>query len=119
MVLPFFGEKAAGSIATAVKDKIAIDNEHISPEVSKMIINNCFMDDVNIKAKYEENLDDNVTKAEAIMEQGGWKFKEWTKCGDPGEKQIGKEVSKALGVYWKTDTDEIVYRTRINFGKKV
>ena len=93
-----FGEKAAGSIATAVKDKIAVDNEHISPEVSKMLINNCFMDDVNIKAKYGENLDNNVTKAEAIMEQGGWKFKEWTKCGDPGEKQIGKEVLKALGV---------------------
>ena len=113
-----FGEKAAGSIATAVKDKIAKDNEHISPDVSKMLIDNCFMDDVNVKAKYGENLDDNIKKAEAIMEQGGWKFKEWTKCGDPGEKQIGKEVSKALGVYWKTGSDEIVYKTRINFGKK-
>ena len=27
-------------------------------------------------------------------------------------------MSKALGVYWKTDTDKIVYKIRINFGKK-
>ena len=51
-----------------------------------------------LKQSMGENLDDNVTKAEAIMEQGGWKFKEWTQCGDTGEKQIGKEVLKALDV---------------------
>ena len=31
-----FGEKTAGSTATAVEDRIAKVNEHISPEVSKI-----------------------------------------------------------------------------------
>ena len=66
------------------------------------------MEDVIAKSNYGENLDDNIKKAEAIMEQGGWKIKELTKCGCPGEKQLGKEVSKAL----------IVYKARIKFGKK-
>ena len=76
------------------------------------------MEDVIAKSNYGENLDDNIKKAEAIMEQGGWKIKESTKCGCPGEKQLGKEVSKALIVYWKTGSHEIVYKARIKFGKK-
>ena len=114
-----FGEKPAGNIATAIKDKTAKDNESISPEVSKMIINECFMDDCFISAKYDEDIDVKTKKAEEIMEQGGFRFKNWTKNGQKGEKEIGKELSRALGVYWDTEKDKIVYKVRINFSRKV
>ena len=41
------------------------------------------------------------------------------KSGSPGEKQIGETVTKALGMYWDTGEDRIMYKVRINFGKKV
>ena len=114
-----FGECAAGNIATAVKNRTATDNAHINPEVSKMIKNDCFMDDCFLNAKYGENIDDKIKDAEAIMAEGGFPFKEWVKNGDKGQKEIGKELSKALGVYWETEKDKIVYKVRINFSKKV
>ena len=111
-----FGETAAGNIATAVKNRTADENAHLGPDVSKMIVKNCFMDDVNINCKYEENIDTKIKQAEAIMAEGGFIFKEWVKSGFPGEKQIGKTVTKALGMYWDTGEDKIIYKVRINFG---
>ena len=52
-----FGEKAAGGVATAVKDRCAEDNKETHPEVAKNIQKDCFMDDVNVTAKYDENID--------------------------------------------------------------
>ena len=89
-----FGETAAGSIATAVKNRTAEENAHLGPEVSKMIVKDCFMDDVNISGKYGENIDVKIKQAEAIMAEGGFKFKEWVVSGSPGEKQIGEAVTK-------------------------
>ena len=77
------------------------------------------MDDVNIGAKYGENLDIKIANAEKIMHEGGFEFKEWVKSGDKGVKEMGTNVSKALGVYWDTEKDEIIYKVRINFGKKI
>ena len=45
-----FGETAAPTIATKVKNRAAEDYKHISEDVSKMIIRDCIMDDINIKA---------------------------------------------------------------------
>ena len=67
-----FGEKAAGGIATAVKDRCAEDNKEIDPHVAKNIQKDCFMDDVNVDAKYDENLDEKIIKAEKIMSEGGF-----------------------------------------------
>ena len=100
-----FGEKAAGGVATAVKDRCAEDNKEIHPEVAKNIQKDCFMDDVNVIAKYDENIDVKVAKAEEIMSEGGFKFKSWVKNGDIGEKELGKSetsVTKSLGMFWKT-----------------
>ena len=94
-----FGETAAGSITTAVKNRTAEENAHLGPEISKMIVKDCFMDDININAKYDENIEIKIKQAEAIMAEGGFKFKEWVVSGSPGEKQIGKAVTKALGMY--------------------
>ena len=77
------------------------------------------MDDCFVNAKYGDNLDKKLRDAEAIMAEGGFTFKSWVKAGDKGEKQIGKELSKSLGVYWDTEKDKIVYKVRINFSRKV
>ena len=77
------------------------------------------MDDCNISAKYGEDLDVKIKQAEAIMAEGGFLFKEWVRSGDPGEKEIGKELSKALGVYWRTQEDKGVYKVKVIFGKKI
>ena len=105
-----FGQKAAGGIATAVKDRCAEENQHISPKVVKMIQNKCFMDDVNVDAKYNESLEENIKKAEQIMDLGGFKFKKWIRNGDRGEKELGNSG--------KTQTDKLVYRVKLNFSKK-
>ena len=87
-----FRETEAGSIATAVKNRTAEENAHLGPEVSKMIVKDCFMDDVNVNIKYDENIEIKIKEAKAIMAEGGFKFKEWVISGHPGEKQIGKMV---------------------------
>merc|ERR1711888_26676 len=72
-----FGEKAAGGVTTAVKDCCAQENADIHPEVALSIQKDCFMDDVNVNAKYEENIDEKIAKAEQIMLKGGYHFKNW------------------------------------------
>ena len=116
-----FGEKAAGGVATAVKDRCAQENSEIHPEVAKNIQKDCFMDDVNVSAKYTESIDEKIAKAEEIMSKGGFKFKAWVKSGQEGEKEIGKSecgVTKSLGMSWKTEYDKLVYRIKLNFSKK-
>ena len=116
-----FGEKAAGGVATAVKNRCAEENSHICPEVAEHIQHKCFMDDINITAKYKENLDDKISKAEEIMKKGGFSFKKWIKSGDKGEKELGNSetgLTKSLGMSWKTELDKLVYRVRLNFSKK-
>ena len=114
-----FGETAAPSIATIVKNKTADDNSHISPDVALMIKKDCVMDDINVSAKYSENLDDNIRKAEEILAPGKFKFKKWIKSGQPGEKQIqGSDVSRSLGLFWKTEPDVLTFKIKLNFSKK-
>ena len=116
-----FGEKAAGGVAVAVKDRCADDNRQISPKVADMLKNKCFMDDVNIGAKYTEDLNENISKAEEIMKNGGFSFKKWVKSGDVGEKELGQaesSASKSLGMFWKTEHDKLVYKIKLNFSKK-
>ena len=115
-----FGETAAPTIATKVKNRAAEDYKHISEDVSKMIIRDCIMDDINIKAKYTENIDDNIKKAEEILSNGKFTFKKWTKSGDKGEKSFEKEdsVSRSLGLWWKTEKDLLTYKIKLNFSKK-
>ena len=108
-----FGEKSAGNTATSE------DNAHISPEVSKMIINDCFMDDCFVNSKYEQDINDKIELAEKIMAEGGFPFKGWIQNGDQGHKEIGNVLSRALGVYWNTEEDKIIFKVRINFSKKV
>ena len=116
-----FGEKAAGGVATAVKDRCAEENSKICPKVAKNIQNDCFMDDVNVDAKYNEDIDEKTAKAEEIMKEGGFQFKKWVKSGDIGEKELGKSetgVIQSLGMFWRTENDKLVYRINLNFSKK-
>ena len=116
-----FGEKAASGVATAVKNRCAEENNHICPEASENIQNKCFMDDINIDAKYNQNLDEKISKAEEIMKKGGFSFKKWIKSGDTGEKELGNSetgLTKSLGMAWKTELDKLVYRVKLNFSKK-
>ena len=114
-----FGEKAAPSVATRVKDRTADDNRSISPEIADTVKKNCVMDDINIDAKFSENLDEKIQKTELMLGKGNFKFKKWIKSGDKGEKEIGKsEMSKSLGMYWDTEKDVLSYRIRLNFSKK-
>ena len=117
-----FGEKAAGSVATAVKNKCAEDNKAICPEVARNLVDDCFMDDVNVDCKYDEDIDEKISKAEQIMSLGGFQFKKWVKSGDAAcEKELGQSEtlpSKSLGMYWKTEEDKLVYRIKLNFSSK-
>ena len=55
------------------------------------------------------------------MDLGGFKFKKWIRNGDRGEKELGNSeevATKSLGMSWKTETDKLVYRVKLNFSKK-
>ena len=98
-----FGETAAPGIATKVKNRTADDNEHISKSVADMIKHNCIMDDINITCRYDEDINDNIAKAEQILAKGNFTFKNWIKSGDKTEKNLENEVAKSLGLHWKTN----------------
>ena len=78
------------------------------------------MDDIQVDAKYNDNLDDKIAKAEEILAKGSFRFKKWIKSGHDGEKELGKEtvIDKSLGLYWKTKEDKLVFRIKLNFSKK-
>ena len=77
------------------------------------------MDDINIDCSYNENLDEKIQKAEAILGEGNFKFKAWIKSGQKGEKEVGNiDLSKSLGMFWSTEKDTLSYRIRLNFNKK-
>ena len=115
-----FGETAAPSVATKVKNRTAEDNKEISETVAKMIVNNCIMDDINVDCKYEEDINENIKKAEQILANGKFSFKKWIKSGDKAEKNFDNDesVTKSLGISWKTEADLLVYRIKLNFSKK-
>ena len=114
-----FGETAAPAVATRVKNRAADDHRDISPQVADMIKKDCIMDDINIRSKYSENLNDNLKKAELILGKGNFKIKHWLKSGDKGEKEMNKsELSKTLGLFWQTERDILSYRIKLNFNKK-
>ena len=98
--------------------------EEADLKVVDMIKTKCFMDDINIDAKYEENIKINIKKAEKILANGGFSFKKWIKSGDKGEKELAESetgltgVNKSLGMSWKTEADKLVYRLKLNFSKK-
>ena len=67
------------------------------------------MDDINVDCKYTENLETNIKKAEEILANGKFSFKKWIRAGDKGEKRKN-DLSKSLGLYWKTEIDVLTYR---------
>ena len=114
-----FGETAAPAVATKVKNRTADDFKHISEPVAQMIKTKCIMDDINIDCKYNEDIDDNIKKAEKILANGKFSFKKWIKSGDKGEKTFESDtVTKSLGLSWKTEKDLLCYRIKLNFSKK-
>ena len=115
-----FGETAAPAVATAVKNRAADDNKHISEEVAMMIKRDCIMDDINVSAGYDQSLDENIKKAEQILAPGNFSFKSWLKSGVSGEQKElqSSDLSKSLGLFWNTGKDVLKYKIKLNFHKK-
>ena len=115
-----FGETAAPAIAVKVKNKCADDYGQDSPEVTDQIKRHCIMDDINISCKYTENLDDRIKKAEEILANGNFSFKQWIRAGQKqGEMMLGHDpVTHNLGLAWKVEQDLLTYRPKLNFTKK-
>ena len=116
-----FGETAAPSIAIKVKNRCADEFGKESPEVTDQIKRHCIMDDINISCKYTENIDERIKKAEEILANGNFSFKQWIKAGEKqqGEKMLGHDpITKSLGLAWKVEQDLLTYRPKLNFSKK-
>ena len=112
-----FGETAAPSVATKVKNRTAEDFKHLSEKVARMIKKNCLMDDINVDCRYEEDINETIAKAEEILANGKFLFKNWVRNGD--KTLDGEEpISKSLGLSWKTENDVLVYKIKLNFSKK-
>ena len=47
------------------------------------------MDDINITCRYDEDINDNIAKAEQILAKGNFTFKNWIKSGDKTENKSG------------------------------
>ena len=85
-------------------------------KIVDMIKIKCFMDDINVDGKYEENLQVNIKQVEKILANGGFTFKKWVRNGDIGEKQLAESetgINKSLGMSWKTKADKLVDRLKL------
>ena len=79
------------------------------------------MDNINVDAKYNESLEKHTNDADKILGKGSFRIKSWIKSGDKQDVEIAKSESgihKALGMCWKTETDKLYYKVRLNFSKK-
>ncbi|XP_031573598.1 uncharacterized protein LOC116307470 [Actinia tenebrosa] len=119
-----FGDKPAGTIATAALRKTAEMAATEYPQAAKTIIKNTYMDDIINSAGNKEETKSLTTDIE--KEEGGFQVKYWTLSREfnqdydtqtlPNERDSSTE--KVLGVVWGLIKDQFYFRVRLNSSPK-
>ena len=81
-----FGDKPSGVIATVALRKTTEMGKDQFPEASQVILNNTYMDDIIESVNNREKAKQITDNIEKLLNQGGFRLKEWTYSEDQSRK---------------------------------
>ena len=115
-----FGDKPSGAIATVALRKTAEMSKDRYPKATEIILTNTYMDDIIESVDTESKAKQLTDDIENLLEQGGFKLKEWIYSGIQSNKNDEQVVieshtttEKVLGVVWTPRTDEFTFKVQM------
>ena len=134
MTVVNMGDRPAAAIAQIALRKTAEQATDKYPEASKLVINNCYMDDIPASTESEEGGMKLMKQITSLLGERGFKIKGWKFSGQKctAERTVdqravqallnrttGDEVEKVLGMEWDTEADAIKFKLkRLDLKKK-
>jgi len=110
------GDRPAGAISTEAVYKTADLFVADSPRAADMLKNGSYVDDLIDSVSNTEEAKSLAWEAETMLKKGGFIVKFWTFSGQKFEDDNG--LSSVLGIGWKPETDQIVFKVTLNFSAK-
>ena len=125
------GDKPSACIAQACLRKSAEKFKLVYPESSDTIIKNSYMDDITGSAQNGEEVNSRTREIDEILENNGFRIKEWIKTGDERKEQENNETQSkvrllagmeeqsndisesVLGMQWDPKSDTIGFQIRL------
>ena len=128
------GDRPAAAIAQTALRKTAEQARDQFPEASKVIINNCYMDDIPASTNSENHGQKLMQQMTSLLANRGFKIKGWKFSGQKCtterttdqravqallNKSSNDEIEKVLGMEWDTESDVIRFGLkRLDFKKR-
>ena len=122
-----FGDKPAGAIASLALRKTAELYADQSPVAAQTVIKNSYVDDIVDSFESHSEAENITSEIDTVIAKGGFSIKKWTlssseeasirPLGDAASI-VADESSAVLGVVWNAATDNLQYRTKINFSSR-
>ncbi|XP_066029071.1 uncharacterized protein [Pocillopora verrucosa] len=120
-----FGDKPSGAIATVALRKTAEMSKDRYPEATEIILTNTYMDDIIESVDTESKAKQLTDDIENLLEQGGFKLKEWIYSGIQSNKNDEQVVieshtttERVLGVVWTPRTDEFTFKVQMTLSQR-
>ena len=120
-----FGDKPSGAIATVALRKTAEMGKNHFPEAAQIILNITYMDDIIESVDTQERANQLTDDMEKLLEEGGFKLKEWTYSNDNSTRDDTKipvvpstATEKVLGVVWDPRQDHFKFTVKSGFCPK-
>ena len=120
-----FGDKPSGVIATVALRKTAEMAKNHFPEAAQIILNSTYMDDIIESVDTQERANQLTDDIEKLLEEGGFKLKEWTYSNDNSNRDDTKipvvpstATEKVLGVVWDPRQDHFKFTVKSGFCPK-
>ncbi|KAF8791491.1 hypothetical protein HNY73_006347 [Argiope bruennichi] len=128
-----YGTSSAPFLATRCLHQIGLDSQIINPEISKIIQNSFYMDDLMAGAKSNEEAIALIQKLSEILDVRGFHLRKWrsnsphvlnnlAECLSANESNVEihpENCSKTLGLIWNSSTDCFVFKIDFNFENEI
>ncbi|KAF8785634.1 hypothetical protein HNY73_011149 [Argiope bruennichi] len=119
--------------STRCLHQIGLDSQIINPEISKIIQNSFYMDDLMAGAKSNEEAIALIQKLSEILDVRGFHLRKWrsnsphvlnnlAECLSANESNVEihpENCSKTLGLIWNSLTDCFVFKIDFNFENEI
>ena len=125
-----FGDKPAGTIATVVLRKTALEHRDEYPKAASTITKNSYIDDILDSFDLAKELVETAGAIDHILATGGFSIKAWLASSNVQEQLRNTDTnspilmlnfpdeSKILGMYWDHREDCFKFKAKLNFSPK-
>ncbi|GBM15133.1 hypothetical protein AVEN_242173-1 [Araneus ventricosus] len=128
-----YGTSSAPFLATRCLHQLASDSQNKNPEISSIIRNSIYMDDLMAGATYNKEAIALIQKLSETLDARGFHLRKWRSNSqdvlnnlsenlgaDESNVEIHPEnCSKTLGLIWDSSTDSFVFKISFNFESEI